>query len=279
LLKINSKGEQVRLVQIMLNNNGYSIFVDGNFDKNTQTAVIEFQRKSGLVADGIVGPKTMSALGFIINKYTSSVQRAWTSFQSVVKKESKEMNIEAATAMAIIAVESAGKALSGSPPMPIIRFENHRFRKFVSAEVYNNHFKHSAGGRPWEGHHYRITPSDPWIRSHLSQNSEYETLNIAAKINENGAYSSISIGAGQIMGSWASRLGYKNALDMFNAFKSESEQIRAMMIFIKTDNRLWNAAKSKDWATFARIYNGPGKPEHYAEQMRLAYETARYICN
>lgn len=63
-LKQGSRGEQVKTMQKKLKNWGYyNGAVDGIFGKQTKTAVIRFQKNNGLTADGIVGAKTLSALG------------------------------------------------------------------------------------------------------------------------------------------------------------------------------------------------------------------------
>ena len=41
----------------------YSGAIDGDFGPNTENAVKSFQTSKGLTADGVVGPKTKSALG------------------------------------------------------------------------------------------------------------------------------------------------------------------------------------------------------------------------
>ncbi len=64
LLRYGSRGESVKQVQTRLNELGYWCgSADGIFGANTQSAVKRFQRAKGLSADGIVGPKTYSALG------------------------------------------------------------------------------------------------------------------------------------------------------------------------------------------------------------------------
>lgn len=55
---------QNKQVQQKLKNLGYyKGSIDGIFGSQTRQAVVKFQRDNGLVADGIVGPKTLSALG------------------------------------------------------------------------------------------------------------------------------------------------------------------------------------------------------------------------
>lgn len=63
-LKQGSTGSTVKTVQQKLKNWGYYTgAVDGIFGAKTKAAVVYFQKKNGLTADGIVGNKTLAALG------------------------------------------------------------------------------------------------------------------------------------------------------------------------------------------------------------------------
>lgn len=62
VLKLGSNGFEVRKLQSKLSSIGYSLTVDGDFGNRTKSAVIQFQRDSGLSADGVVGDKTWKAL-------------------------------------------------------------------------------------------------------------------------------------------------------------------------------------------------------------------------
>ena len=53
-----SKGKAVKILQIILGD----LEVDGSFGPATQAATLAFQKKHGLEADGVVGPKTWKAL-------------------------------------------------------------------------------------------------------------------------------------------------------------------------------------------------------------------------
>lgn len=61
-VKLNSKGNDVRWVQFSLNRLGYKLVVDGKAGNLTIGAVMDFQKKHGLVADGICGERTRAAL-------------------------------------------------------------------------------------------------------------------------------------------------------------------------------------------------------------------------
>ena len=64
VLKQGSKGGEVKEVQRRLKEWGYyKGSVDGVFGAGTRSAVIAFQKKNGLTADGVVGKSTYKALG------------------------------------------------------------------------------------------------------------------------------------------------------------------------------------------------------------------------
>lgn len=63
LLKKGMRGAQVRKLQERLQELGFSPGpIDGIFGSKTLAAVLKFQRRAGLVVDGIVGPKTWAKL-------------------------------------------------------------------------------------------------------------------------------------------------------------------------------------------------------------------------
>jgi zinc D-Ala-D-Ala carboxypeptidase len=57
-----AKGERVRTIQYLLSQRGYKVTIDGTFGTTTQAAVIKFQKKAGVTADGIVGSTTWPKL-------------------------------------------------------------------------------------------------------------------------------------------------------------------------------------------------------------------------
>ena len=64
LSKVGSTGSEVRQIQTNLKKWGYySGNVDGVYGTATKNAVVAFQKKYGLVADGIAGPATLAKIG------------------------------------------------------------------------------------------------------------------------------------------------------------------------------------------------------------------------
>lgn len=62
VLRVGSRSDYVYLLQLMLNQNGFNLVIDGQFGTNTLNAVTQFQRTNGLVADGVVGNNTWRTL-------------------------------------------------------------------------------------------------------------------------------------------------------------------------------------------------------------------------
>lgn len=80
VLKQGSKGDLVKAVQTKLIKWGYLTGrADGIFGAKTKTAVIRFQRKNGLTADGVIGTRTAQALGISLSSNTSSSSQTTSS--------------------------------------------------------------------------------------------------------------------------------------------------------------------------------------------------------
>jgi peptidoglycan L-alanyl-D-glutamate endopeptidase CwlK len=62
VVKKGTIGESAKWVQFELVGKGYKLVVDGNFGTKSASALIDFQKKNGLIADGICGNKTIAAL-------------------------------------------------------------------------------------------------------------------------------------------------------------------------------------------------------------------------
>ena len=79
-------GETVRRVQQKLKQWGYySGAVDGVFGQGTYDAVIRFQKKNGLQADGVAGAATLAAMGVSEKAAASAVTTAASGYASEVE--------------------------------------------------------------------------------------------------------------------------------------------------------------------------------------------------
>lgn len=74
ILQEGSLGADVKALQETLKKHGFNPGqADGDFGPATKAAVIAFQRGEGLLADGVVGPRTQHALGLVRDAALASV--------------------------------------------------------------------------------------------------------------------------------------------------------------------------------------------------------------
>jgi LysM repeat protein len=172
--------------------------------------------------------------------------RIYNGKAKVVQAQASALGIETGVAAAVLAVESSGGAHSDGKLT--IRFEKHIFKNRAGKSVY--------------------------VRHTGAQSNEYDALMRAIEIDEKAAYESISMGAPQIMGFNAPTLGYGSAKEMFMEFqRSERAQVVGMLEFIRNNRLLLKAARAKDWARFAKYYNGPDYADNaYDTKLKQAYE-------
>ena len=160
----------------------------------------------------------------------------------------ESIDIDYATLMAFISVESGGKGFING--RIVIQFEPSWFKKKAP-----------------------FAPSGLWsINKVENQEKEYIAFSNAFRLNANAAMQATSWGLGQIMGFHYGRLGFKTVDAMVDAFKlSEYQQVKGIAKFIQTDPKLWKAIKSQNWHLVATYYNGGGYKELAAKYGREPY--------
>ena len=80
-ISYGSSGDDVKTLQELLNQNGYSLDVDGRFGPKTRAAVEDYQTKNNLKVDGIVGTNTWGALTNSTNSTGGSTTQAGAATQ------------------------------------------------------------------------------------------------------------------------------------------------------------------------------------------------------
>lgn len=104
----------------------------------------------------------------------------------------------------------------------------------------------------------------------------YPRLRQATQIDFTAALRSASWGLGQVMGFNHKAAGFNTVQDMVAAFcRDEETHLEAMIRFIKARG-LADEIQRRDWAGFARAYNGPGYATNRYDK-RLAQAYAKWV--
>ena len=137
--------------------------------------------------------------------------------------------------------------------------------------LYERHVFH----RLTDGAFRTVAPdvSNPKAGGYLGGGREYDRLQMALALDRRAALSSTSWGIGQVMGFHASSLGFDTVEDMVTGMTiSEDQQLDAMIQFI-VNAGLQSALRERNWARFARAYNGPQFARNlYDEKLRFAFD-------
>lgn len=170
--------------------------------------------------------------------------------------------VEPAAFRAVITVEAAGSGFDAAD-RPKILFEPHVFHRLLT-DTAKRELAVGAGLA------YPRWGMRPYPKGSAAQ---YARLEAAMEIDQPAALKSCSWGLGQIMGFNHEFAGYGDVETMvFACMDSEAKQVAMMMEFIKSA-KLLPKLKSKDWAGFARGYNGPGYAKNaYDVKLAQAYE-------
>ena len=172
------------------------------------------------------------------------------------------LKIEVAALKAVVAVETNGAGFDAKGFL-IIRWEGHKFRKFLSGDQLKEAERQGLAHTYADRHKYK-QPN--------SAQGRHLLLDKARAINNDAALMSISMGLGQVMGFHYSRLGFATVQEMFDAnCKDIDNQLGTMLRFIDAFG-LVDELRALDWAGFARGYNGSNyRVNRYDEKLKAAY--------
>jgi len=162
---------------------------------------------------------------------------------------------------AIKAVASVESSRSGFDPegFPITLFEGHWFYKLT-------------GGKYAQSHPTICYPV--WTKQFYGKTWQAEEARLAeaAALDHDAAMKSASWGLFQIMGLNYDKCGFGTVQEFVNVMcKSEGAQLQAFVMFIKNTG-LASSLQNKQWATFAKGYNGPQYAQNnYDTKLAAAY--------
>ncbi len=166
--------------------------------------------------------------------------------------------VEVAVIKAVAEVESRGDGFF-TDGRPKILFEAHIFGSQTKYKYNDTHPNISC--KKWDKKLYK------------GGIKEYDRLNEAIKLDKDAALKSTSWGKFQVMGFNHKICGWDTVQSFVNdMYKDENEHLKAFIGFIRY-NKLEKYLQSKEWAKFAKAYNGPAYAQNkYDIKMEKAYE-------
>lgn len=174
--------------------------------------------------------------------------------EGAIAQAARDLGCEIAAIRAVIDVESRGGFLPDKRPK--ILFERHHFHR------------HTAG---------RFAAAHPDISASTGGGykggaAEYLRLYRAIALDRPAALKSSSWGAFQILGSNHKAAGFVDVEAFCRAMcEGEDAHLRAFVSFVR-ENRLDDELRRRDWAGFARGYNGPAfRRFEYDTKLGAAY--------
>lgn len=176
-------------------------------------------------------------------------------------KAATELACEVAAIRAVAEVESNGYGFLPDS-RPVILFEAHVFDRLTKGK-----FRYAVDRNGV----FLSVPS--WDRSLYGRTGahQYERLADAMKLDRRAAQMACSWGMFQIMGMHYATLGFDSIDAFVDHMDAAAGQLEVFVDFIRV-NHLDDELQRRDWAGFARQYNGPAYAQNkYDEKMRAAY--------
>lgn len=218
------------------------------FNGSLEQAVMAFQRKVGLVADGKVGDKTRLALaGQDTSKYLQD-----RDYQQAAQR----LNISELAIRVFGAVEGLGRGFLPDG-RPKILFERHRMYFYLKQKYGEECAKQKMAQFP--------NIVNTTLGGYVGNSGEYARLEQAKQMDEDCALMSCSWGQFQIMGENYKALGYASIQEFVKQqYQNETNQLEAFLRFVETKTGqignktfgLLEALQKENWDVVFTLYNG-----------------------
>jgi hypothetical protein len=241
-LKVGSTGLPVDFLRRRFD--GQSATTDLPYDAALAARVAAFQSANGLAADGVYGSITNAAM-----TRTTPGQ---------VAEIASSIGVEPIAFRTMLAVETSGAGFYGNG-LPKILLERHYVYRYANAV--------QRGALPPT----LCYPTPGGYQGGLAEWDRFQQ--VAAVCGQDIAVQSCSWGLGQIMGAYWKNLGMASVADFLDANgRSELGQLLVLKYYLTAVNPpALTALRSKDWAAFARAYNGPANVDVYSQKLIKAY--------
>ncbi|WP_159587409.1 N-acetylmuramidase domain-containing protein [Chelativorans xinjiangense] len=175
----------------------------------------------------------------------------------------RRAGLEPALLLAVVEVETGGRthAVVNGRREPLIRFEGHYFDRRLSPP-----------DRELARREGLAAPSAGAVHNPPGQAARWRMLERAVEIDRRAAYESTSWGMGQVMGAHWAWLGFENVDALVDRARSGLEGELDLMLRYIGKAGLMEPLGRRDWAAFARGYNGPAfAANSYHVKLSLAY--------
>jgi len=243
--------------------------VSSHFSKDLEATTLAFQAKKGCEESGCVD---LGVWDTIFEDYRMEINQIYSMLltDDYIDEKAVENGLSPASVKAVIKVESSGRGFY-LDKRPTILFEGHKFWGQLKSKGFDP--KEFLEGN--KDILYRT-----WTKKYYSRDSkkEYNRLKKAIAIDEESALKSASWGMFQIMGFNYKLAGFDSVYEFVDYIKiSEKNQLEAFFIFLKKGG-CFKYLKSRDWAKFARCYNGSAfKKNGYDSKLEKAYFKSKDI--
>lgn len=184
-----------------------------------------------------------------------------------IRNEAETIGIDVPALLAVCEVESGGAILAmvDGRPEPLIRFEGHWFHRLLPRSK-----------RPGAIAAGLASPKPGAVANPRSQVRRWALVRRAMEIDREAALSATSWGIGQVMGVHWRWLGFASVDDLVARARSGGVGQVAIMVRYIDRSGLAGFLRERDWAGFARCYNGPGYRKHRYD-VRMAEAHARHV--